>query len=223
MCPPDYEKMAEGVQIPDEWLGPVSRELQAEMEAGGPKMDNWVPPPPTRPEREFLPETHVKYQGIAAARGYDQTTKRLERPRYTHEAMIDLIIADPTIKQYELAQKFGYSAGWVNRVIGSDAFQAALAKRRDDISDPFLLASIEERFRGLAMQSIDVLVEKLEKTQNADIALKSLDVASKALGFGARSVGGDKIQNNFVVQLPSKAENSTDWASKHSGGKLIEQ
>ncbi len=176
----------------------------------------------------YLPVTHDKYQGIASDKGYKQgddfSGNRLQKVSYSHEAMIDVIIAEPTITQAELAKKFGRSQGWISVVMGSDAFQAALAKRRDDLTDPFLVATIEERFRGLADQSLQIIAENLEKSRNTDLALKALDISAKALGFGARAPGnGATVQNNFVVQLPPKIDSSSEWAKAHSGGPIIEQ
>lgn len=152
-----------------------------------------------------------------AAEHYSGHSARIEKVNYSHDAMIDMIVADPGITQNRLAEMFGYSVGWVSRVIGSDAFQAALSERRKEIADPFLIASIEERMKGLAMQSIDVLVKKLESaTPDANLALKGLDIATKALGFGARDRGPANVQNNFVVALPGKVENAADWARKYS-------
>ena len=119
-------------------------------------------------------------------------------------------------------QRFEKTEAWISRIIGSDAFQGALAKRREELTDPFLVATIEERFRGLAMQSLDVLAEKLELTRSADMALKTLDITSKALGFGARSAGGNTTNNNFVVALPVKIANVEEWAQAHSGGPIID-
>ena len=160
------------------------------------------------------------YQGLAAEKGYDQSYSRIEKTRYSHEAMIDIIIAEPRITQNELAGKFGYSVPWISRVIGSDAFQGALAKRREEITDPFLVATVAERLQGLATQSSDVIAQKLQDTQNADIALKALDISVKAMGFGARerNVGG-AVQNNFIVQMPGKAATAEDWASAYSTPK----
>jgi hypothetical protein len=158
------------------------------------------------------------FQGLAEAKGFNQEkSTRIKYTSYSHEAMIDLIIANPRITQVQLAAEFGYSVSWVNRVIGSDAFQAALAERRREITDPFLVASVEERMRGLAMQSIDVIAEKLQATQSADIALKALDMTAKAMGFGARE-RGPAVQQNFVVQLPSKAASIDEWARAAENG-----
>lgn len=206
----DYEKIAEGVKLPEEKTElPQEPEIQSIL------------------QREYLPLTHAKYQGIATQKGYkqgeDYSGRRLVRVHYSHEAVIDVIIAEPTLTQREIAQRFGRSENWMSIIMGSDSFQAALAKRRDDVTDPFLVATIEERFRGLATQSLQVLAEKLEATRNPDLALKALDISSKALGFGARQVnGGATVQNNFVVQLPEKIADSADWAAKHSGGKVID-
>jgi hypothetical protein len=198
----DYEKFAEGVRIPgraeDEVVIPPE-EVAAAQAA----------------RREYLPLDHEKYQGIAAAKGYkqdDYSGNRLQRVHYSHEAMIEEMLINPTITQNDLAKLFGKSVGWISIVIGSDAFQAALAKRRDDVLDPALVASIEEKFRGLANQSLAVLSEKLEKTQNTDLALKSLDISVKALGFGARQGSGGQV-NQFVIQLPPKAASAEEWSA----------
>jgi len=196
----DYEKLAEFVMIPDGEIPQTPRVGRMPPERG-----------------EYYRLDHPRYQGIAEAKGYDQETKRLVRTHYTHDAMIDVIIAEPAITQRELAAKFERSENWISRIMGSDAFQGALAKRREELTDPFLVATIEERFRGLAMQSLDVIAENLEKTRSADVAMKALDISSKALGFGARASGPQSNQQvNFVVHLPSKAENAAAWAAEHT-------
>jgi hypothetical protein len=205
----DYEKIAEGIMMPDGKEVPQEEVFET-----------------LRGERKYLPVDHDKYQGIATAKGYaqgeDYSGHRLVRTHYSHEAMIDVILANPTMTQRELAKQFSRSENWVSIVMGSDAFQAALAKRRDDVTDPFLVATIEERFRGLATQSLEVIAEKLEKSRNTDLALKALDISAKALGFGARGSGNSTVQNNFVVQLPSKMQDAAAWAEKHVGGAVID-
>ncbi len=201
----DYEKIAESVQMP------------------GMEPETVVAPEDTaRVQKEYLSVNHPKYQGLAADKGYDQSNplSRLQKVGYTHEAMIDVIISNPEIKQNDLARMFDRSVPWISRIIGSDAFQAALAKRREDLTDPFLIATIEERVRGLAYQSLDIIADKLESTKNVDIALKALDVSVKVLGFGARS-GGPTQNNQFVIQLPPKSASAGEWAETHSPMKQV--
>lgn len=133
---------------------------------------------------------------------------------YTHDAMIDLILANPKITQNAIAAHFGYTAGWVSRVMGSDAFNARLAERKGELIDPTIVASMEERVRGLAIQSLDVIHRKLDATQSPELAVKSLELSVKALGMGARIGQQNNVQNNFVVALPQKAENEKDWAAQ---------
>jgi hypothetical protein len=113
------------------------------------------------------------YETRATDKGYSQEYGRIQKTAYSHEAMIDLIIANPRITQNQLASEFGYSVGWVSRVMGSDAFQAALARRRDEVTDPFIIASLEEKFKGLVNQSVEILMNKLDATQSADLAIKT--------------------------------------------------
>lgn len=202
-----YEKLAEGVEIPGNDPGPT-------------------PTAPLSKDREYLPLDHEKYQGIAASKGYAQgeefSGNRLQRVHYSHEAMIDILIAEPQITQKELAKRFGKSQGWISIVMGSDAFQGALAKRRDDLMNPEIIVSLEERYKGLADQSLRVLSEKLDTTQNAELALKCADIAGKALGFGAR--GPQTVNNNqYVVALPPKMADSADWANHHMKSANVPQ
>ena len=204
----DYEKIAESVEIPIE------------------SAPNDGIPEALAANRKYLPVNHPKYAGIAEAKGYAQgddfSGNRLQRTKYSHEAMIEVILTEPTISQGELAKRFERTQGWISIVINSDAFQAALAKRRDDIIDPFLVATIEERIRGLAYQSLEILSRKLaEPLASSDLALKGLDIATKALGFGARNPAQTSVQNNFVVQLPPKIDSPSEWARTHSSQPIL--
>ena len=88
--------------------------------------------------------TPVPLQGTASA------ALAIDRVKYTHDAMIDLIIAQPAISQGELAKHFGYSQPWVSRIMNSDAFLARLAQRKAEIVDPQLTLSVDEKLRAVA-------------------------------------------------------------------------
>lgn len=104
---------------------------------------------------------------------------------YNHDAMIDLILQEPSVTMVELGQLFGYSAGWVSRVVASDAFQARLAERKAVLVDPHVAQSLNERLAGVAMHSIELVGQKLEAEKSADYAMEALGVTAKALGMGA--------------------------------------
>jgi len=151
----------------------------------------------------------------APLQGTVSASNAISRIKYTHDAMLDWIIANPAASQGEIAKAFGYTQAWVSRIFCSDAFQARLAERKGDLIDPTIVQSAEERIRGLAMQSADILAKKLEQTQSPDLALKVFDISVKAAGYGARQQNV-AIQNSFVVQLPNKIESAQAWADAHN-------
>lgn len=158
---------------------------------------------PARPQSAPL-------QGTASA------ALAIDRVKYTHDAMIDLILAQPSIKQGELAKHFGYTQAWVSRIMNSDAFLARLASRKADIVDPALILSVDEKLRAVASRSLDIVLEKLEASPSMDQALEAVTVSSKALGYGARQ-SNLNLQANFVVALPNKAPDAESWAARYAG------
>ena len=154
--------------------------------------------------------------------GTASAANAIARVKYSHDAMIDLLIANPAISQNEIAATFGYTVPWVSRIMNSDAFQARLALRKEELLDPVIVASIEEKFRALASKSLDVVLDKLSVTNSAELGLKALEISAKALGYGARQQNLS-VQTNFVVALPAKAADAGSWASAHSPhGQVID-
>lgn len=148
---------------------------------------------------------------IAAAPTHAPTMGQLSKVRYTHTDMIDFIIANPGISQNALAARYGYSPAWVSNIMASDAWQVQMAARRDEIVDPALKASIEERFRGVTILSLRRLQEKLEAPQVSDnIVLRAAELGAKALGVGGNapppSPSGDHLAQlaTRLIELQSK-------------------
>lgn len=118
----------------------------------------------------------------------------IKKIRYSHDAMIDLIIASPGISQNEIAAEFGYTPAWISTVMSSDAFKERLAFRRGEIVDPTLTLTLEERFRGITERAAQVLQDKLSAPSHLipdNLALKALELGAKGVGaggFGATSV-----------------------------------
>ena len=101
---------------------------------------------------------------------------------YSHDAMIDLILQQPTVTSGELASLFGYSQGWVTRILGSDSFQARLAQRKGALMDPLIARSLNDRLRAVAIRSMDVIEEKLAAEPSAQYAMDALELATQGLG-----------------------------------------
>jgi hypothetical protein len=151
--------------------------------------------------------------------GTESAATSIARVNYSHDAMIDLLIANPSITQNALAKHFGYSVAWVSRIRNSDAFLARLAERKEDLVDPTILLTIDERFKAMASASMEIVQRKLEETPNFDQAIVALELSSKALGYGARQANVN-VQQNFVVAMPSKAPTTQAWVEKYSGSAL---
>lgn len=105
----------------------------------------------------------------------------ITRLTYTHDAMVDLILQEPTVTHAELAEVFGYSASWIQRVVGSDAFAARLAERKAALIDPHIARSLNERLRGVTIQALDIVGNKLSAEQSAGYALEVLGVSTAGL------------------------------------------
>lgn len=154
--------------------------------------------------------------------GTESAAGAIARVKYSHDAMIDLMIENPAISQGELASRFGYTQAWVSRICNSDAFLARLAQRKADLVDPTIAASLEEKLRALASASLDVVLEKVVTTKNQDLALNAAKLSTTALGFGARQANV-AIQQNFVVPLPAKAESAASWGAAYAPRPLADR
>ena len=176
-----------------------------------PSLDDLLSAPPEAPAPEGLSWTPRQSPPLERGQGQVQ----LSRVRYTHDAMIDLIIAQPAITQNELAKHFDYSVSWVSIVLNSDAFQARLAQRKADLVDPYLVATIDEKLRAVASKSLDIVLEKLNNPALPfDDAITAVQTATKAMGMG-QPRQGPTIQQSFVVAMPEKSEDARAWAAKY--------
>jgi hypothetical protein len=141
----------------------------------------------------------------------------IAKVRYSHDAMIDLIISEPTIKQNDLAAIFDRSPTWVSLIMSSDAFQARLAERRAELVDPSIVASIQERIQAVASASLSKILDKLSSPLPAsdDFLIQSAKLATGALGYGARPAAGSTTANvAVVIQVPQKAASAAEWVAQ---------
>lgn len=145
----------------------------------------------------------------------------INRVRYTHDGMIDLVLANPSIRQNAIAAHFGVTVGWVSRVFNSDAFHARLAERKTEVIDPVVIHNLEEKLKGLVDQSVEILATKLENAQSADLAVQVLALGTKALGYGAKQQNVN-VQHSFVVALPQKEQSASAWAKAYGPGEVVD-
>lgn len=116
-----------------------------------------------------------------------QKSQPIQKLHYTHDAMIDQIINDPSISNDRLAEMFGYTPSWISTVLCSDIFQAKLAERREQLIDPELRMSVKTQFAGLLARSMEVLRHKLNASPDKipdQLAVQVAKMSGQALGYG---------------------------------------
>lgn len=144
-------------------------------------------------------------------------TQAIKKPSYTHDAMVDLILKNPGVSQTELARYFGFSQGWVSQILAADAFKARLAERKAELIDPGIAAEMNVRLEGLARHSTEVLHTKMEAGMSGELAVKVLEITTKALGYGARDTGV-VINQQFVAVMPEKLPTVEAWSDRYGNG-----
>ncbi len=141
------------------------------------------------------------------------TMGRLAKVNYTHLDMIDFILANPACSHRELAVRYGYSESWVSNVMASDAWQSQFARRREEVVDAGLAATIEERMRALVIRSQEILMHKMENREACppQVALKALELGARGLGLGqpqdpaARAAASlEKLADRLIELNPNR-------------------
>jgi hypothetical protein len=94
-----------------------------------------------------------------------------------------------------------------------------LDKRRTEIEDPVLTATVNERLRALADVSLGRILDKLGGPMGAfvtdDFLIKSAKLSVDALGYGARPDRGAAVNVAVVIQVPQKAASAREWVESH--------
>ena len=105
---------------------------------------------------------------------------------YSPLSMVQLMVQHPEYTHAQLAAQFNRPASWISQVLASEAFQSAVEPYRHQL-DPSFGATMDERFRSLAIRATTVLQSKLESSGVNDlVVLKAAEIGVKALGLGQK-------------------------------------
>ena len=163
------------------------------------------------------------------ARHIAPTMGNIDKVRYSHTDMIDFIIANPRVTQNALAARYGYSVGWVSNIMASDAWEVAMAQRRSELVDPTLVATINERFKGITLLSLDRLQQKLEAPAVSDtVVLKAVELGARAMGVGGNAPpsapAADHLAQlaNRLIDLQSKVRISTQGDTYNGEATVVQ-
>lgn len=129
----------------------------------------------------------------------DRTHDGDGKSSFSYEQLADTLILNPRISGKELSKLFGYTETWISIVMNSDAFRVVMQRRKGDLVDPILRASIEDHYKALAARSCHVLMEKL----SAPVQVISDDLALRAAALGAQMF-------KAAAPVPQAPESSID-------------
>lgn len=113
----------------------------------------------------------------------------IQKVRYTHEAIAEFLIANPTASQGECADFFGYTESWMSTIIHSDAFQAYYRKLADE-RGAIAVHTIGNKITGVAALALDKTFEKLQVGASERFLTDTTEVALRALGYLGSNNGG---------------------------------
>lgn len=106
--------------------------------------------------------------------------------KYRYEAIIDYMLANPNMKQGEIARELGYTQAWFSQIVTSDGFRSRYSARRIALNEE-QERQISAKLVDMANKASDRVIEELNKGEDCDASF-ALDAATRALrsiGFGA--------------------------------------
>jgi hypothetical protein len=136
-------------------------------------------------------------------------------PPYTPDAMVALMLEKPNATEKQLAAHFGKPKSWFFAVLASDRFQLALAPHKESIANPSWTASMDERFKAIAVKSLSVMGEKLESKEVSEfLVTKAAEISIKALGYGTpqqlpppvAAISGPEVVAERILAAMEKAK-----------------
>lgn len=117
--------------------------------------------------------------------------KMLKGLSHRHDAIIDYMLVNQSMKKGEIAAELGFTAAWFSSLISSDAFKAEYERRRQEFNHELATRQTAKIF-DIASHAADVVLSELTKEDEegnsaADprFALDAHSKAIRALGFGA--------------------------------------
>lgn len=104
-----------------------------------------------------------------------------------HEAVMTYMLMNPLQKLSQVAAHFGVTQAWLSTVIHSDAFQAKLRDRQDEIFVQHVMP-IQVKLRAVADLAVTKLGDCVERSVDPDYILNVSDKVLHRLGFAPKSV-----------------------------------
>lgn len=127
--------------------------------------------------------------------------RQLSELSWWHDALIDLLIAQPQLRAKHLAEHFSVTPGWISTVTNSDSFREAYALRRGDV-ESHILQGVTQKAETVALTSLDRIQEQLE--DNDKLTMGQL---KEAATLGLETLGYGRAATQVKVDARSQTVN----------------
>lgn len=127
---------------------------------------------------------------------------QIQRLTPRHYALMDFILANPTLSMGEVALSFGVTQAWLSTVYHSDLFQHVINERRNAISSDYDRTTVA-KLRVIADKGLNSLVDALDDEETPLNSRQSItEMSLKALGYLGKGAAQPQvvIQNNNIQQ-----------------------
>lgn len=134
-------------------------------------------------------------------------SRQITKLTTAHDAMIDVLITNPRVTNEQLAAEFGMTASWVASLRHTDLFRRRIAERREELVDPVLIATIEEKIRAATDLAVEHILTKLTakiEDLSDQFVLRAAEFGSKAMGLGSGDKAPPEIPPDHLQDLAKR-------------------
>jgi len=126
---------------------------------------------------------------------------------HTHDSLMNFMLANPAMKLGDIAAQFGYTQSWLSQLIHSNAFQARLREKQNEMFAASCL-TLAEKMQAVASDALDIVHDHLLETRDAADALKAADTFLHRLGYAPQRTGPPAavVNNTLVISQSDLAE-----------------
>lgn len=124
-----------------------------------------------------------------------------QRVNYRWEAIADLMLSSPHLKQGEIAARLGYTQSWVSQIMNSDAFRDYYNRRREGLNED-IDDAISTTLADLARVATEKSIKRIQDgNASEDFLTSARDSALSRMGYGT----AQRTDHNININNPAQA------------------
>lgn len=127
---------------------------------------------------------------------------QIKTVRTKHEAIMNFIIANPTLTYGQVAAEFNVTPAWLSVIVNSSAFQDRLKEKQEKLYEASVLAPLGDKLAAAADLTLEKYLEKVP-TLSGDQLISASDKLLNRLGYGTKGGNGSTHIGQMNVQVNS--------------------